>query len=437
MWRRVGTLFVGHARKLNRAFRGREIGLADLALVPARLNASTNDYRWFPLAALCVAVPLSASAEEKKEGWHLLDLDIRRKTFFKYEKRIRDLSPPDKVFDYFASITGDDGTRYMTPADLLHSLVAVYPAEGSGAERSGALRGDRRVQSPLISDTMKSSDFFKQFDADGDGYISFSEYLMIVTFLAIPLEDVETIFAMFDDDDSGAISLEEFLRVTTALRSRLRRVSHLRRTGLQTDKDESQGLLLTFFGPKGQDQLDLKHFAAFCTDLHAELVKLEFLHYDSKAQGYIPGISFAHSLVSHCRMQTIDQFLTRIDRMPDAVKTLKVTWKEFQQFAQLRQNVHKLAVALDFFYSTCARIGRADFQRAVAKILGQPLAEDMVDIIFAIYDADQDDDLAYKDFLYALQKREGNLIYAKQMLDLDSGNEGESVFSSIKSLFAK
>ena len=41
---------------------------------------------------------------------------------------------------------------------------------------------------------------------------------------------------MFDDDDSGAISLEEFLRVTTALRSRLRRVSHLRRTGLQTDE---------------------------------------------------------------------------------------------------------------------------------------------------------------------------------------------------------
>ena len=34
----------------------------------------------------------------------------------------------------------------------------------------------------------KNSDFFKQFDTDGDGYISFSEYLLIVTFLAIPLE---------------------------------------------------------------------------------------------------------------------------------------------------------------------------------------------------------------------------------------------------------
>ncbi len=59
-----------------------------------------------------------------------------------------------------------------------------------------------------------------------------------------------------------------------------------------------------------------------------------------------------------------------------------------------------------------------------------------VDIIFDIYDPDQDDDLAYKDFLYALQKREGNLIYAKQMLELDR-NEGEGMFSSIRSMFAK
>jgi Ca2+-binding EF-hand superfamily protein len=81
---------------------------------------------------------------------------------------------------------------------------------------------------------MQNNDFFKMFDEDGDGLISFSEYLMIVTFLAIPLEDVETIFSMFDEDNNGDISLEEFRRVTGALRQRLRRVSHLQRTGLQT-----------------------------------------------------------------------------------------------------------------------------------------------------------------------------------------------------------
>ena len=34
----------------------------------------------------------------------------------------------------------------------------------------------------------QKNDFFKMFDEDGDGLVSFSEYLMIVTFLAIPLE---------------------------------------------------------------------------------------------------------------------------------------------------------------------------------------------------------------------------------------------------------
>ncbi len=62
--------------------------------------------------ALTGAVPVVAQSEEqssgtKPEGWHLLDLGSRRRVFFKYEKRIRELSPPDKVFDYFASVTLD------------------------------------------------------------------------------------------------------------------------------------------------------------------------------------------------------------------------------------------------------------------------------------------------------------------------------------------
>lgn len=82
------------------------------------VEASVTDFlvsRWVSLAALAAAVPFTARAEEhssgpKVEGWHLLDLSSRRRVFFKYEKRIRELSPPDKVFDYFASVT-QDGNR--------------------------------------------------------------------------------------------------------------------------------------------------------------------------------------------------------------------------------------------------------------------------------------------------------------------------------------
>jgi hypothetical protein len=47
----------------------------------------------------------------ERKGFHLLDASTRRRTFYKYERRIRDFSQPDKVFHYFANRTLADGTR--------------------------------------------------------------------------------------------------------------------------------------------------------------------------------------------------------------------------------------------------------------------------------------------------------------------------------------
>ncbi len=37
---------------------------------------------------------------------------------------------------------------------------------------------------------------------------------------------------------------------------------------------------MSFFGKAGERRLDLKRFEAFLHDLHEELVRLEFAHYD-------------------------------------------------------------------------------------------------------------------------------------------------------------
>ena len=59
--------------------------------------------RWLPFAAAALALPQLAHMEkegaDEGSGWHLLGLSNRRRVFFKYEKRIRELSPPDKVVD--------------------------------------------------------------------------------------------------------------------------------------------------------------------------------------------------------------------------------------------------------------------------------------------------------------------------------------------------
>ena len=43
----------------------------------------------------------------------------------------------------------------MTPSDLLHSLVAVFPPEDSKLERSGALKGDRHNMSAQLPEIIK------------------------------------------------------------------------------------------------------------------------------------------------------------------------------------------------------------------------------------------------------------------------------------------
>ena len=47
----------------------------------------------------------------KQEGFHLLDTSVRRRVFYKYERRIRDFSQSDKIFHYFATVDLPDGTR--------------------------------------------------------------------------------------------------------------------------------------------------------------------------------------------------------------------------------------------------------------------------------------------------------------------------------------
>lgn len=91
--------------------------------------------------------------------------------FFNYEKRIRIQSPPEKVFEYFASVHTPEGEIFMTPADLMRAIVPVFPPSESNRVREGFLRGER-IHGELYC---VPSEFFMLFDTNSDGLISFAE----------------------------------------------------------------------------------------------------------------------------------------------------------------------------------------------------------------------------------------------------------------------
>jgi hypothetical protein len=71
----------------------------------------------------------------------LLPLSMRQRIFFKYEKRIRDLSSLEKIYEYFATHE-HNGTKVMTSQDVVRALVPTYPPVGSNVERAGFLDGE-------------------------------------------------------------------------------------------------------------------------------------------------------------------------------------------------------------------------------------------------------------------------------------------------------
>jgi calcium uptake protein 1, mitochondrial len=108
-------------------------GLTSLAICDATPPPSTD-----------VQIQASTSLDLVKDPTQGFLLDSSKKRyFFKYEKRLREFSTHEKMFEYFSSLEVD-GKRCMTASDILRALLAVYPPDGAAWIRSGSLAGEAR-----------------------------------------------------------------------------------------------------------------------------------------------------------------------------------------------------------------------------------------------------------------------------------------------------
>lgn len=101
-----------------------------------------------------------------------------------YENRIRFFSPPEKVYEIFATIKLSDRQVAMTYDDFY------------------------RANTPYNYTKLKSSeDYMEKFkpklmgivDADGNGQISFTEFFFFLTLLQLPPDVLRETFSKYDD----------------------------------------------------------------------------------------------------------------------------------------------------------------------------------------------------------------------------------------------
>ncbi|KAH7298673.1 hypothetical protein KP509_25G053500 [Ceratopteris richardii] len=334
----------------------------------------------------------------------------RKRIFFEYERKLRKLSPPEKVFEYFASVKTSNGQKFMTSSDLMRAVVPVFPPSESPLLREGYLSGERHpgeLRNP-------KSNFFMLFDTNGDGLISFSEYIFLIALLSIPECSFSTAVKMFDKNGDGTIDRQEFQKVMNSMRAQMRK--NIRqydglRTGMKVEKNvEECGLIEFFFGKDGQKLLRHEDFEQFLRKLHEEIIHLEFYHYDYLDRGTISAKDFGLSLVAAADLSRLKEYLERVEELGNeaSYKDCRITFEEFRNFAELRKKLQPLAVAISSYGQTYGLLTKADFQRAASQVCNVPLSSTVVDIVFHIFDTNQDGNLSTEEFLGVLKRREDN-----------------------------
>ena len=137
---------------------------------------------------------LDNNAEEKEDS----------NSFFQnikgnYEKRIRELSSPEKVFEYFASDKRGSKVHecFMTPSDFLRS-ISPFSVNHPMNEQTNQLN-EKYLQNIL-----------QVIDVNGDGLISFEEFLLLTGLLSIPQKHASIAFRFFDEDGNDELDKKEF-----------------------------------------------------------------------------------------------------------------------------------------------------------------------------------------------------------------------------------
>lgn len=323
-----------------------------------------------------------------------------------YENRIRAFSSPEKVFQLFATAQ-KDGEAHMHPTDFIRSL---HPTRNKGEASKRQVAAEKRL--------------FQLVDLNGDGLISYHEYIFFMTMLSLPPSRFKVAFEMFDLDGNGSLDQKEFASMIGVLKAKsaMGASSHSSAVSssnkVKTAKSkEAQTKISRYpvlFGLRGTKTLAYSRFSGFLEQLQADLVTLEFESFGPVEES-ITAADFATSLVSHVYPNQYKGYMKRIKLIDESTR---VTYQQFLSFEKILANLDDIAHAINHFSAAHGGFGKEHLVHAAKVVAGVKLDAELVDIIFDVFDSDKSGTLENDEFISVMQVRRFHGTSRRRTLDV-------------------
>nr|XP_016945594.1 calcium uptake protein 1 homolog, mitochondrial isoform X2 [Drosophila suzukii] len=336
---------------------------------------------------------------------------FRERKIIEYENRIRQFSTPDKIFRYFATVRLQDATQTivcMTPEDFLRSIYpGIKQPDGLGLDQYRRY-DPKSVGEQLNLHLEKNSIFYK---LGSYGLITFSDYIFLLTVLSISRRHFEIAFRMFDLNGDGDVDCEEFEMVATLVRQQTSMGTRHRdhaNTGntFKSLKGVNSALITYFFGPNMDEKLTIEKFLDFQEQLQKEILSLEFERKEPNEDGNITEADFAELLLAYAGypLKKKQKKLKRVKRrFRDHGKG--ISKQDYLDFFHFLNNVNDVDTALTFYHIAGASIDQQTLQHVAKTVAMVNLSDHVVDVVFTIFDENNDNQLSNKEFISVMKNR--------------------------------
>lgn len=315
-----------------------------------------------------------------------------------YENKIRRHSPPEKIFETFATIKENDDI-FMSQADLFKAICPY----------NYAVREESEEDKKKRLEEFQSTSLLKFTDVDKDGKISLYEYFIVVTLLQVKRNEIIEFFKEILKGEEK-ITREHFLEFLEFLnknsRVKLTITSIMpdpRRVKLNSDEYKEIVKKLTDQMFENREFIPLQDFIKFRDDLVDDIFRFEFNSFDvNKEDNTISGEDFAKSLICFLDIPTVPKILKNLDKKEFDAKISLEQYMTFHGF--LHNDIDKLTQEIEKRGVITKKRLRVLMEKYCKK-MGANIDNQQIDIFLQVLDSNGNGRIDTHEFTGIVQER--------------------------------